>query len=228
MKKKMTLGFLVVIVAVIAVFFGITQKMYPVATVNDVFIPARQFQWATTAAQTYYEKISAAYGDADTVADPTFISEMRRAALQALIEDMLISQRLVSLYQQEALDIAVSERVAAALASSTEMTATAVYELFGLSIEEFSEVVLAPRARFELLEAELAKAGEMVDAWLISERSRAQVSVALNDLAWINGHVELTGEQSYTAKVKEALRQVASTTAGLVASSTVSSSSVEQ
>ncbi len=226
MKKKMTLGFLVAVAAIIAVFFGITQKVYPVATVNDVFIPARQFQWATVAAQTYYEKIAAAYGDESATADPEFASEMRRAALQALIEDTLIMQKLATLYEQKALDAAVSERVAVALASSTELTATAVSELFGLSLEQFSEVVLAPRARFELLEDELTQTGETIDAWLTGERSRARVSIALNDLVWINGRVELSGEQSYTAKVKEAFQQIASTTAGLVASSTVSSSSV--
>lgn len=227
MKKKFTFGFLVSVGVLVTVFFGITQKVYPVATVNDVFIPARLFQLTTLAAQNYYSKLGSAYGLTSST-DAQFGSEMRQIALQTLVEDSLVTGELKTIFEAVPLEAAIAQRTAEALASSTTATNQAISELFGLSVDEFKEIVLAPRARGELLQGEFQKSGVDFDAWLQTVLMKAQVSISSNDLVWLNGHVELSGEQPYTAKVKEIFEQVAGSAASLVASSTLSSSSEQQ
>lgn len=227
MKKKLTLGFLVTVGALVAIFFGVTQKAYPVATVNDAFVSARSFQIAATATRHYYEYLNKVSGEATSTMPELFESYMRQIALHALIEDRLVTAQLQALFEVEPLNAAITDRVNQALASSSQVTEEAVSELFGITLSEFKEVVLAPRARVELLQAEFLKTGTDFNMWLQEELMSARVSISVNDLTWGAGQVELTGEQSYTAKVKEIFEQVASTTSQLVASSTVSSSSSE-
>ena len=212
MKKKV-FGFLVLIGVVVVIVWGVAQKAYPVATVDDDFIPARQFQLAATAAQTYYQKISEVYGEVSSTSDAILIAETRAAALQALIEDVVIARELVRTRGEQGLDTEVSARVASALASSSMVTDESVGALFGLTVEQFKEIVLEPQARFEMLADTFTKKGEAIESWLQSELRRSRVSVLISDVAWTGDHVELTGEQSYTAKVKEAFQLVASSTA---------------
>jgi uncharacterized small protein (DUF1192 family) len=149
--------------------------------------------------------------------------------MQALIEDRLIATELEKTYGVQQLAAAVDGEVSAALAGSTQTTPQAITQLFGLSVEEFSEVILAPQARIELLQAELAKSNIDFDAWLTSALLKARVSIVVRDLGWRAGSVELTGVQSYTAEVKGIISQIASTTeaiqAAVSATTTVASSS---
>ncbi|MDO8601701.1 MAG: hypothetical protein Q7R62_01030 [bacterium] len=220
MRRKLTFGFIIAAGAIAAILWGVTQKAYPVATVNDAFISARLFQIAETAARSYYEKIGAVSGALASTTGAEFNGRMRQIALQALIEDELVAAKLRTLYEAEPLESAIVQRVNLALASSSQETSKAINELFSLSVDEFSEIVLAPQARIELLQAELMKSEIDFESWLKSALIDARVSISVNDLKWANGYVELTGEQSYTARVKEIFDQIASTTEALQNAST--------
>jgi hypothetical protein len=212
MKKKLSFGFIIAIGVLVFAYWGISSKAYPVATVNDSFISTRLFQLAGTAAQTYYENVSGIYGGLASTTEAEFQSRMRQVALQALIEDEIVTMELLTIFEAEPLRAAVDKRVAEALASSSQTTPDTVRALFGLTLDEFNEVVLAPRARLELLETELARSGESADFWLQAALRNARVSISVSDLAWSQGRVELTGEAPYTAKVKDLFEQLASTT----------------
>jgi|GEM_PF-1750790 len=214
MKNKLAIGFAFTVVAVIALFYGINAKVYPVATVNNSFISTRSFQLAASAAQAYYGAIGLPAQVASTT-QAQFISQMRMVALQALIEDRLVTARLEELFEPSDLAAAMTERTSAALASSSEQTTVAVKELFGLSLDEFQEIILAPQARIELLQSELVNSGTDYDSWLEVELSQAQVSIVVSDLVWEGSRVELSGQQPYTAKVKAIFEQLASTTEAL-------------
>lgn len=219
MKKKMSFGFVIAIGVLVFAYWGISSKAYPVATVNDSFIATRLFQLAGTAARTYYENVSGTYGGLASTTETQFESHMRQVALQALIEDELVAAELMTIFEAEPLRAAVDKRIAEALASSSQTTPDAVRALFGLTLDEFKEVVLAPRARLELLEAELARSGRSLDDWLQAALYGARVSISVSDLEWKSGRVELTGVAPYTAKVRELIDQLASTTQALEAES---------
>ncbi len=231
MKKRFTLGFVVAIGAVVVIFLGVTSKAYPVAMVNDEFVSARLFQIASTATLRYYEQLEKIYGVAEPVDAELFQSQMRQIALQALIEDSLVTEKLKTMFEAELLDQAIAARVNEVLSSSSQTTAIAVSELYGIALDEFGEVVLAPQARLELLHDELEKKGDNAQQWLLQALQEARVSIQVSDLAWVAGRVELTGEQPYTAKVKEVFEQLASTTQevlqGAAASSSAASSMQE-
>ena len=230
MKKRLTFGFVITIAALVAVFWGVSSRAYPVATVNDSFIAARLFQLAGTAAQTYYQNVGGLYEGLASTTETDFQARMRQVAMQALIEDELVTAELMTIYEAEPLRAAIDKRIASALASSSQTTSEAIRALFGLTPDEFNEVVLAPQARVELLEAELARSGSSVQVWLPAALRDARVSISVNDLAWNAGRVELTGAAPYTAKVKELFEQLASTTQSLqeeIEAEAIASSSVQ-
>lgn len=223
MKRKIGIGFLVFIGAMLLLYFAFASRVYPVATVNDAIILASSFQSTAKSVEHYYQQIAAVSGGFASTTESQFISEMRRIALQALIEDELIVAKLRAMYEPDSLVAAVDSRVAAAFTTSTTTTEAAVRGLFGLTLDEFKGVILAPKARAELLKHELEAEYIDFDSWLTEALQTAQVSIVLNDLAWGDGQVELTGEQSYTAKVKDAFNQIASTTETLRAMEAASS-----
>ncbi len=213
MLKKIGIGFLIIIGIIVTFFVLLSTKVYPVATVNDGLISARTFQIATTAAEHYYGNLLT-LGSATTSVD-VFKSEMRRLALQTLIEDELVMSHLKTVYESASLEAVVAQKMEGALSSSAGNKDEAVRELFGISLEEFKQIVLAPRARLELLAEDLARTQVDPAAWLVQALEEADVTISLSDLAWNDGAVELTGQQSYTAKIKETLQGLASSTEAL-------------
>lgn len=208
MKKNRLVGFLFTIVVIGAIFWGITQRAYPVAIVNGAFVSARSFADASVAAENYYRKMLAVYGGVEAPADE-FASMVRRTALQSLIEDSLVYDELKELYEEEPLRLAVNRRVGEAFASAPAIS-EAVEGMFGLPLSQVSEIIFAPQARAEILRTDMGD--EAFDVWLQKELQDAEVEITLNDLQWANGQVELTGAQPYTAEVKKIFEELASTT----------------
>lgn len=213
MKRKILIGFLFVVGFVVAGYFAISAKVYPVATVNGTVISARTFELARQAAAHYYQNLSLSES---AQVDGAII---RQTVLSALIEDALVTKELEQRYEPASLAQAVEERVRGALETASSTIDKAVSDLFGVTVEEFSALVLAPRARVEILAADLSKEQISFDVWLDAALQSAEVSIVLNDLAWENGRVALTGEQPYTAKVQELFEQIASTSQALEAAS---------
>lgn len=208
MKKNRFVGFLFALVTIGVIFWGVTQRAYPVAIVNGAFVSARSFADASIAAENYYRKMLAVYGSAEAPADE-FLSMVRRAALQSLVEDSLVHDELRELYEEEPLRLAVNHRVGEVLAAAPAIS-EAVEEMFGLPLIQVSEIIFAPQARVEILRTDMGE--EAFSAWLQKELKNAEVEITLNDLQWVDGRVELTGAQPYTAEVKKIFEGLASTT----------------
>ncbi len=217
--RKLGIIFLFFVGFLVVVYFSISTRAYPVATVNDAFISAKSFQLMVTAGEAYYSRAYAEVLAAATSSEELFKGEIRRAALQSLIEDELISQKLKIIYDPESLEVAITKRVNEALVSSSSQTEAATKAAFNLSLEDFKAIIMAPLARRELLSQELK-----VDAWLNSELAAASVSLALTDLKWINGRVESTGQPSYTSEIKKVFQQLASSSAQFTEEEPTSSS----
>lgn len=225
--KKISLSFLVFIGVLLALYFGFSTRAYPVATVNDTFISARAFGAVTTAATTYYTHLLEISGATSSTDQTEFTAQMRQAAMQGLIEDQLVLAELRKEYEPAALSTAIKARVDKAFNVSEADTSEAVSELFGMNVADFKEFVLEPEARVELLVTNLQARNLEFKNWLDEQLLSARVSIAVSDLTWKNGKVELTGVQPYTAKVKEVLDQLGSSVEALkdrVVSSTASSS----
>ena len=224
MKYKFSKFFLVFVGAIVVAYLVFSAKVYPVATVNDIFISAKSFDLTASAATNYYAQALKVYRLNTSSTQEEFTSEMRRAALQSLIEDTLITAELQKTYEPTSLEGAITKRVGDTLASSTEITPEAIKTLFGLTMDDFKIMILAPRARQEILQHDLAAKHSDLETWLPDALARATVSIALTDLVWHNHQVESTNQPSYTSQIKKAFEQIVSSTAALTASSTASSS----
>lgn len=212
MKRITGLGFLIFIGVIAVVYFIFSSKVYPVATVNGGLISAHAFQITSVAAEQYYTNLLGTYGGSASTTQEEFTSAMRRIALQALIEDSLVKAYLETIYEPAPLELAVNKRVDEVLAASDGQTAAAAQELFGVTAEEFKEVVLLPQARIELLKKELEIKQIDPGVWMDEQLHAAIVTITLRDLTWGDAQVELTGVQSYTAEVQEFLEDFSSST----------------
>lgn len=159
------------------IFFGllgyylIHGGLYPVAIVNGSPIWARDLIIQRGAAIVYYQnalRVSFPEGSKD-------LTEIRRAALDKLIENVLIYKEL-------------RNRVGAELGGLVDrkmpVFKDSVAAIYGLTPAKFKELVLEPQARRELLEGRLFLDKESLGDWLWQARKKANVIILSSRLGW--------------------------------------------
>lgn len=170
-------------VIAVAVFLFLTQS-YPVAVVDWHWMPMHVFAVESAAATQYYTRALATYTGNESNAPhaDTLLNEVRRASLDKLIENEFIHEELSRRIPADALPAMIDERVNAAAGSGA--LGKEVASLYGLSFEEFKRYELEPRAEREILEGRFILEGGDFNAWLVSRRARARVSILLPGFAW--------------------------------------------
>lgn len=153
MTKNISLVLILIALAGIAVAgaYLILSQSYPIALVDWNPIFAKDFNADYQAALIYYKNALEIYAEDSTVlnADETK-TEIKRAVLDNLIEDILIEKKL----RQEIGDDKFYETVADKIEEviGMENVQKAAEALYGFSFDEFKERVLAPQAKKEILE----------------------------------------------------------------------------
>ncbi|PIT92755.1 MAG: hypothetical protein COU08_00700 [Candidatus Harrisonbacteria bacterium CG10_big_fil_rev_8_21_14_0_10_42_17] len=195
MKRSTALIFFFVLMGFGGLFYLVVAfGLYPVAIVNGSFISSRLYSQEFHATLMYYNQVLSEYetanGEEFDVKPDEFIYELRKVVLDDLIEKRLISQLLEELIGDN-VESVVSEKIAA-VDVSQETLPTALRSLYGLSLEDFTDLVLVPQAEREILESHLALTVQNLDfnTWLRQSRQEASVRVISDSLFWDGERVE--------------------------------------
>ncbi len=187
MKKTFWI-FLVLIAGAAALLFFTKSGLYPIASVNDSPIFQEKLELSYQAAYRYYENSIKTYGAPEENFDSArFQSDLRHTSLDSLIENELVSQGLINLIGSKKVEMEIEKRLSSA--TSTSQIADKVYELYGLSLNEFENLVLIPSAEREILSELLLEKGIALNAWLADERIKADVEIFLPGYQWEEGRV---------------------------------------
>jgi len=174
--------FLALMVSGFAVFIAARNGVYPVALVNSQIISARDLEKDYNAALRYFHNAILTYGS-----DPAILEkedskkEIRRATLNKLVTDILISQEAEKRLGRELSD--VTEKIISQNLNSQNLE-KAVSEIYGLGLEDFKKQILVSQAHREILEGKMFANKENFDQWLADASGKARVVILLPDFSW--------------------------------------------
>ena len=175
---------IIISTAALIVAFGailIVSGFYPIAFVGGRFITWQNLRHSTQVAFHYYKAASQTYGgSSDDLNKPENIQEVNRAILDKLIENKIILKGLESIPEASRI---VKNKVDQALKQSTNLK-EAVNALYGINVDDFTELILVPQSRKEVLEGRLTLENKNFDDWLKETKKTTKVLILLNDFSW--------------------------------------------
>lgn len=183
--KASVVGFFSLMILGLSAYFFVSNGLYPVAVVNFNFITAADMQKDYVAAYKYFENVAMTYGK--DVSDQTALEsenskkEVKRATLEKLITDFLIYIEAKRKFGND-LD-SITEKIIKENVDLSKME-NPVKQLYGLSLDEFKEVVLVAQARREVLEGRMFTEKQNFDDWLKAEKGRASVFILMSGFDW--------------------------------------------
>ena len=190
MNRKAAIGVFLLLMGSAGVIYGVIRAgWYPVAVVNSELVSTRLFQRELDAAFSYYTKTILKDGNLPTNSED-LLRELRRAVLDDLIEKKIIRQ----LARQEVGDRlpALVEDKIGFLDGNGNKVPEAVQSLYGMTLEEFRELVMIPEAERVILKDWLfadQKEGEFTH-YLDEQRKKASVYVFSDLLTWRDGKIQ--------------------------------------
>lgn len=185
-KKIIILTSVTVFVVIVAI---ISFKFYPIAFVGWQPIIYGDFNKNYNSAVFYYEKALSTYdkNNADIINSLEVRNEIKRAGLEASIEDILISNELKKIFSSSELNSQIDKNVIAAIGGKD--VKKEMETLYGLSVSKFTKYFLKPQARKEILEARLRLENGNFDEWLKNTENQAKVMIFLPGFEWKDGTV---------------------------------------
>ncbi len=167
----------------------ISFKLYPIIFVGWQPVIYGDFNKNYNSAVFYYAKAISTYNknNADIINSLEVRNEIRRAGLEAVIEDILISNELKKIFSSSEVNSQIDKNVIAAIGGKD--VKKEMETLYGLSVSEFTKYFLKPQARKEILEARLRLENINFDEWLASTEKQAKVMIFLPGFEWKDGTV---------------------------------------
>lgn len=182
MTKSISLIFILTALVVITITgaYLILSQSYPIALVNWKPIFAKDFNNDYQAALTYYKNALEIYAKDSAVIDADETkTEIKRAVLENLIENILIEKKLRQEIEPKKLKDLIEKKIKEAITGSE--VKKAAESLYGFSLEKFKERVLAPQAKKEILESLFKNEfGEK----LKEMKTTAKIIMLISDFEW--------------------------------------------
>lgn len=191
--KKIIYWGLFVIISIAIIFIAI--GWWPVATVNGSVITFAQFSKNYDIAVHFYQsELKLGQKDISLLNTEKAKTEMRQAVLESAIENELIDKELKKQLSDGDLVFMISEKINKVDLSS-ENFKKGVEMLYGLSPDDFRELILMPKAKEEILQGRLflkdsSQISEM-DGWLKEEKIKAKVFIFIPGLFWSKDGVNI-------------------------------------
>lgn len=185
--QKYFTGFLGILFIGLGAYYLVHFGYYPVAVVNKSIITSNKLDTEYIVAYGYYSRALAKNKETDTSA-LQFKRDLRRAVFADLVEKSLIDQELSQRVGKDIDDIVTSkiENAQGQNNKTLEETAKLVY---GLSLADFKELVLIPKAQKEILEGRLFLEKQDFDKWLLGAKKTAKVFIITPEFYWKDGEV---------------------------------------
>lgn len=184
--SKYYIGFLVIISLGLGAYYIVHAGHYPVAVVNGSIISQHALTEEYAAAFQYYSRVLAKEKQVD-FGSTGFQKELRRAALNDLIEKSLITGELKKRIGG-ALDVAVQTKINDAKLDEKQLVESA-QTLYGLNLADFKNLVLIPAAEKDLLQRQLSLENKKLEDWLAAATAAARVTLLTSEFSWATNKV---------------------------------------
>ena len=162
--KYFAVTFFIIIFSAFGCLYLIKAGLYPTAIINSKIVWAYSLNKETKAAAYYYQKTTGASPDS---------REIKRAALENVIEKILIAEKLGRELKETELTASIKNSLDAHLNKPQLEPAAAL--LYGLNLKDFYNLVLVPQAEKEILENKLKEKGEDFNGWLQKAKQSANI-----------------------------------------------------
>jgi hypothetical protein len=180
------LTFLAIIFVGLASYYVVHFGYYPIAIVNGSVIFSRSLTDEYFVAYRYYANLLGPQNE--EVASLEFKKELRRAVLNDLIEKSLIRQELKTRVGKDLNSLVENKTKISAKGDDMEEAANLLY---GLSLVDFREMVLVPKAQREILEGRLFLENKTIENWLAEAAENASVFILTPEFYWDKNRVAL-------------------------------------
>lgn len=187
--QKYFTTFLAILFVGLGAYYVVHFGYYPVAVVDRSLVTANRFETEYAVAYHYYLRALANSEDTDP-RGRDFKIELRRAVLEDLIDQVLISRDLIVRVGKELPEIVENKIVAAQKADLKTIEETAKL-LYGLSLADFKALVLEPQAKKEILQGRLFLEKKEYDSWLREAKKNAKVFIITPEFYWQDSSVKL-------------------------------------
>lgn len=183
MKKAIITTFVLLVVVIgIIYMFG----FFPVARINGEFVLYRSYSNRASALLLFEEQSRKASDGGDVT--PDVADGIRQSVLQNLISEMIFRQYIAEQPSLSGLTEKADKIVADTLTKANpEVLPRATEQLYGWSVEEFTENVLFPQALQNELAEEIKKGGTPFEGFARTKLTEANVTLYLVPWKWENG-----------------------------------------
>ncbi|AKM78678.1 TPA: hypothetical protein DDZ49_02450 [Candidatus Wolfebacteria bacterium] len=175
---------------IVGIIMGIAG-VWPIAAVGYTPITYDVFKKNFLMADHFYRSTVKITGEDDVIVDAKEIQrDLQRATMEGLIEQILIDRELKRKYDNNDLKRLIENKIKG-IDLGTEDIAKATNLLYGISPEEFRELVLLPKAKQELLEGNITLQNGTFSDWLMVKKSESNVLVFVPTLYWDGGQMKV-------------------------------------
>lgn len=181
----------VISIIVLAVASIVYAGFFPVASINSDWLWQRDLVKSINAVEQL-QRTSAGIDLPSPTGTTTLAAlraaDIRRGVLEELIHEKIIAQELKRIDASQDWDQRVA-RDAEGLVSGKERATLeeATRALYGIDLNDFKRLVLAPQIREELLRKELELRAKDSDEWLEAAFQNARVKIYFLDYEWRDG-----------------------------------------
>ncbi|MBI4119387.1 MAG: hypothetical protein HY456_00890 [Parcubacteria group bacterium] len=170
-------------------YYIIVQERYPAAFVGIYPISSGTLDEVYSAAVRYYQNAAKTYGgNVNELSTAAVRQEIRRAAMEELIEERIIHSELQRRLGKD-LDLVVQNKLNDIVKDpSFQKAAAAVY---GLAFDDFSRLFLVPQAEREILDGRLFLEKKELSGWLEAAKKKSRVTILTPGFSWNGETVEL-------------------------------------
>ncbi len=184
-------------VALIALFFASAAfmygtRLYPVAVVDGSPVWMRTWEQMINAVEKFTNAERALGGesplDFSLPENERISSDIRRNTLTYIIEDKIISEEGNNFI--DGFGSFTGEEVQRIMRASTRDPKEIARDIYGMSIDEYKTLILAPQARRSALARTLESRGRTLDEWLYEMKIKKSVKLYFTEYRWNGKAVE--------------------------------------
>jgi hypothetical protein len=169
---------------------GITGY-WPIALVERTPVTYNTFRENFVMADHFYRSNLKINGEDDRIVMAKDVQrDLQRVTMEGLVEGILIDHELSKRYAASDLQQLVNNKLNGVDLSSADM-GRATELLYGLTPDQFRELVLIPKAKQEILEGNLMLQDGNLNDWIGTRKNEASVSVFIPTLYWNKNSVEI-------------------------------------
>lgn len=186
-QRSILLTFLCIIFVGVIVYGVISRGYFPVALVNGGIISERDYEESVAAVVNYYQSAGKTYRGLNIEDLLKNKDEVRRLALDQLVENAIIDRELQKrmgkdlgpIVQQKLSDIKKNQDLSKAASA-----------LYGVSFDDFLNLFMRPIAERELLDGKLLLEKTDINTWLAKAKIVASVTLLVPGFSWSGGEVK--------------------------------------